>query len=170
MGIIKSIINWYQKKNRRKNEECDKLIALIDCALKEINAIFDGVEGFIDSCKASEWKQQNYELITSINDMTCFKKADRYKELLVKQEELSGEIDRLEKRIQKHNEIVARSKVQEGYSLIDQVEGRKLDQQQMTCIVKESRNHIMFSFLMLSRFCWRKNGRISEESRFGALH
>ncbi len=145
MGIIKSIINWYQKKTQRKNEKCNQLIFLIDCALKEINAIFDGAEGFIDSCKGVEWKQQNCELITSIKDMTCFRKAAHYKELLAKQAQLSNEIDRLEKRIQEHNEIVAQSKVQEGYSLIGQVEGRKLDQQQMTCIVKESHNQLVIA-------------------------
>ena len=36
-------------------------------------------------------------------------------------------------------------KVQAAYALIGDVEGRKLDQQQMTCIVKEAHNHLVIA-------------------------
>ncbi len=45
--------------------------------------------------------------------------------------------------IEKHNNAFLDDKVNEGYSLIGEVEGQQLDKQQMACIVKDAENHLV---------------------------
>lgn len=60
----------------------------------------------------------------------------QYKNLL-KRKDMLLEVSRLlPQRIQQHNNVVANNRIPRAYELIGNVEGRKLDRQQMTCIVK----------------------------------
>ena len=45
--------------------------------------------------------------------------------------------------IEKHNSVYLDDKVNEGYNLIGDVEGQRLDRQQMACIVKDTENHLV---------------------------
>ena len=47
--------------------------------------------------------------------------------------------------IQQHNNEVANNRIDKAYELIGEVEGRKLDRQQMACIVKEAHNHLVIA-------------------------
>ena len=66
------------------------------------------------------------------------KKAAKYKLLSKKQLELVDVVRSMSHQILQHNERAANMKIQAAYALIGDVEGQKLDQQQMTCIVKEA--------------------------------
>lgn len=45
--------------------------------------------------------------------------------------------------IEKHNSVYLDGKIEEGYNLIRDVEGQRLDRQQMACIVKDTENHLV---------------------------
>lgn len=72
-------------------------------------------------------------------------RATRARLLRNKQAELTSTAQNLSRQILLHNEQIARMKMQEAYALIGNIEGKRLDQQQMKCIIKEASNHLVIA-------------------------
>lgn len=147
MGIIQIIITKHKEKVAQRNDMCDSLIAQIDNALKEIGVLFLDLHSFVEPTKENEWRNRNSSLIASVSiaNIQKLKRAKCYKKLLEKQAELYRNANSLKQQISAHNDRVADAKIQEAYTLIGDVEGRKLDKQQMTCIVKDAHNHLVIA-------------------------
>ena len=147
MGLIKKIIAKHKERVKVRNEACDNLIAQVDTAIQEINLLFSDSQSFVDPGKETEWCNRNVSLIAdvSIINIQKLKKATHYKMLLEKQAELYRNANSLKQQISVHNDRVADTKIQNAYNLIGNVEGRKLDKQQMTCIVKDAHNHLVIA-------------------------
>lgn len=147
MGLIKKNIAKHKERVKVRNEACDNLIAQVDTAIQEINLLFSDSQSFVDPSKETEWCNRNVSLIAdvSIINIQKLKKATHYKMLLEKQAELYRNANSLKQQISVHNDRVADAKIQNAYALIGNVEGRKLDKQQMTCIVKDAHNHLVIA-------------------------
>jgi len=147
MGFIQEIIVRHKEKVRERNKLCDETIARVECALQEANGLFVEPQNFVDPQAENEWRNRNSGLLidTEVRKLTNFKKASRYKILTDKQTQLHDTARSLLQYIYQHNEKAALMKINEAYALIGDVEGRKLDQQQMVCIVKEVRNHLVIA-------------------------
>lgn len=147
MGFIKKIIAKHKERVKVRNEACDNLIAQVDTAIQEIKLLFSDSQSFVDPGKEIEWSNHNASLIAdmSITNIQKMKKAIHYKSLLEKQAELYHNANSLKQQISVHNDRVADAKIQNAYTLIGNVEGRKLDKQQMTCIVKDAHNHLVIA-------------------------
>lgn len=147
MGLIKKNIAKHKERVKVRNEACDNLIAQVDTAIQEINLLFSDSQSFVDPSKETEWCNRNVSLIAdvSIINIQKLKKATHYKMLLEKQAELYRNANSLKQQISVHNDRVADAKIQNAYALIRNVEGRKLDKQQMTCIVKDAHNHLVIA-------------------------
>lgn len=147
MGLIKKIIAKHKERVKVRNEACDNLIAQVDTAIQEINLLFSDSQSFVDPGKEIEWSNHNASLIADMNiiNIQKLKKATHYKILLEKQAELYRNANSLKQQISVHNDRVADAKIQNAYALIGNVEGRKLDKQQMTCIVKDAHNHLVIA-------------------------
>lgn len=147
MGLIKKIIAKHKERAKVRNEACDNLIAQVDTAIQEINLLFSDSQSFVDPGKEIEWSNHNASLIADMNIINIqeLKKAKQYKRLLEKQAELYQNANSLKQKISVHNDRVADTKIQNAYNLIGNVEGRKLDKQQMTCIVKDAHNHLVIA-------------------------
>lgn len=109
--------------------------------------MFSDSQSFVDPGKEIEWSNHNASLIADMNiiNIQKLKKATHYKMLLEKQAELYRNANSLKQQISVHNDRVADAKIQNAYALIGNVEGRKLDKQQMTCIVKDAHNHLVIA-------------------------
>lgn len=147
MGFIKLIIERHKEKNRLRNELCNSLIEQIHIAQQEINSIFQDQQSFVEPYKATEWYEQNSDLLEkiAISNIQKLKKATAFRDLLNKQAELYRNANTLVQRITEHNNRVADAKIQNAYDIIGDVEGRKLDRQQMTCIIKDAHNHLVIA-------------------------
>lgn len=147
MGVIQNIIANHKEKVKARNDMCDNLITQIDAALQEITIIFSDLQSFVEPSKESEWHNRNASLMTNIAlaNIHKIKKAAHYKKLLEKQAELYRSANSLKQQISIHNDRVADAKIQNAYTLIGDVEGRRLDKQQMTCIVKDVHNHLVIA-------------------------
>lgn len=147
MGLVKKIIAKHKERVKVRNEACDNLIAQVDTAIQEINLLFSDSQSFVDPGKEIEWSNHNASLIADMNiiNIQKLKKATHYKMLLEKQAELYRNANSLKQQISVHNDRVADAKIQNAYALIGNVEGRKLDKQQMTCIVKDAHNHLVIA-------------------------
>jgi DNA helicase-4 len=51
----------------------------------------------------------------------------------------------IQHRVHQHNEAVAKKRAEAAYALIGDVEGRRLDEQQLNCIVKKAHNHLVIA-------------------------
>lgn len=147
MGFIQTIIDKHKEKVKLRDDMCDNLIMQIDTALREITILFADSQSFVEPSKEFEWRNRNASLIAnvSITNIQKLKKAIRYKSLLEKQAELYRKANSLKQQISIHNDRVADAKIQNAYTLIGDVEGRRLDKQQMTCIVKDAHNHLVIA-------------------------
>lgn len=147
MIFIQSFIDRYRQKKQKKNDACDALIKKIDCAIVDANALFDDKQNFIEPQQSGSWSARHKILFDEISvpNTRGLKGAVQYKNL-IKRKEMFLEISRLlPQRIHQHNNDVANNRILRAYELIGDVEGRKLDRQQMTCIVKEAHNHLVIA-------------------------
>ena len=147
MGFIQKIVAQHKEKVKVRNDACDNLIAQVDTALQEIKTLFSDSQSFVDPSKEFEWSNRNASLIASVSitNTQKLKKATHYKSLLEKQAELYRSANSLKQQISVHNNRVADEKIKNAYALIGDVEGRRLDKQQMTCIVKDAHNHLVIA-------------------------
>ena len=147
MHYIKNILKKYKEKIRLRNQNCNHLITQIDLALTEAHDLFVNTSDFIEPAKAQEWIHQNALLLQALEEKQIknLKKAFRYKLLFQKQIELQQLKSSLKKEISIHNEQVASAKIENIYRFIGEVEGRKLDRQQLICIAKEAHNHLVIA-------------------------
>lgn len=147
MGFIQTIIDQHQKKVQERNDACNDLISRIDDALRDAKSIFSAPQVFVDPHTETEWRSRNSGILadSEAHKILRLKKAAKYKMLSEKQLELADIARSMSHQILQHNERAASMKVQAAYALIGDVEGRKLDQQQMTCIVKEAHNHLVIA-------------------------
>lgn len=147
MGFIKTIISKHKEKIKALNKSCDDLIIQIDSALKEIDTLFSDSQSFVEPMQATIWKNRNAEIIlgNGITNIKELKKAEHYNNLLNKQVELARIADSLKEQIGLHNNKVADAKIKNAYALLGEVEGKRLDKQQMTCIIKTVHNHLVIA-------------------------
>ena len=147
MGFIKTIILKHKEKVKVRNELCDNLIVQIDNALNEIEFLFSDFQSFVEPSQETIWKNRNAEIISSlgITNMQKLRKAEHYTNLLNKQVELLRTSDSLKKQISLHNEKVTDARIQNAYKLIGGVEGKRLDRQQMSCIIKDTHNNLVIA-------------------------
>lgn len=147
MGFIQKIVAQHKEKVKVRNDACDNLITQVDTALQEIKTLFSDSQSFVDPSKEFEWSNRNASLIASVSitNIQKLKKATHYKSLLEKQAELYRSANSLKQQISVHNNRVADEKIKNAYALIGDVEGRRLDKQQMTCIVKDAHNHLVIA-------------------------
>lgn len=147
MGFIQTIIDKHQKKVQERNDMCNDLISRIENALHDAKLIFSDSQAFVEPHIETEWKNRNSGILadSKTHKIQRLKKAVKYKILSNKQLELTDVANSMSHQIFQHNERVASMKVQAAYAIIGDVEGRKLDQQQMICIVKEVHNHLVIA-------------------------
>ena len=143
-----------KKHNRIKNEQklklnffCDQLISWLDDYIKNINGIFSSDSHYVTPDELAEYTRIYNILIynTDWNNMKYLQKADNYDKLCIKRKEFFFHSQDLENRINNHNNYAFKLKISKAYELIGDVEGRKLDLQQMTCIVKEPSSHLVIA-------------------------
>lgn len=147
MGFIKQIIENRNKKINSINDLCNEYISRIDRAIKAANSLFIDKSEYIMPEAQTEWYKNHGELFKIINEqhIKLIKKANSYKLLLDYESRFINCYNNFKNEIEKHNKLVAETKIKEAYKIIGKVEGRFLDSQQMTCIVKDFRNHLVIA-------------------------
>lgn len=147
MGFIQSVLERHQKKVQERNNACAELISRIDDALRDAKSMFSAPQAFIDPDAETAWRNRNSAVLadSETHKIQRLKKAAQYEMLAAKQLDLLDVTRSMAQQILQHNERAASMKIQAAYALIGEVEGRKLDTQQMTCIVKEAHNHLVIA-------------------------
>lgn len=144
MGFIQNIIDQHRQKAEARNAACNQYIEQMDRAMQEIYGLFADSQSVITPEKEAQWYARNSHLLTS-PDVQKTRGAARFGELSDRQAKLRQAVGALKQQIALHNERIIQIRIQNAYALIGSVEGRELDRQQMTCIVKEAHSHLVLA-------------------------
>ena len=108
--------------------------------------MFEDDNTYIGLSIDEEWFTRYSHLHNSkLTDDADLRKAKNYKTFVDRQNDLRRFSNSLVSLISEHNDKVADAKIRDAYSLIGDVEGRKLDRQQMMCVIKEAHNHLVIA-------------------------
>lgn len=135
-----------QNKERLENE-CNSLLEKINVAIGAANSYFVNPNAYVDISAADIWLDKyNYLIPNSTKEnIHCYRKCSQCKELLKRAYIFSTIPGSLGDNIRKHNDDLAKRQIEEGYRLVGDVEGRRLDEQQMISIVKPSMNTLIIA-------------------------
>ncbi len=147
---MKFICDYIKRKKERKqkiNFSCDQLIYWLDSFVDEIDSILNSKEKYVDPLEIFTYiNRYNTLLRTSENsNIKHLKKAKNYKQLLKKKQNYIFRSQKIMERMHTHNDYISSLKIPEAYEILGNIEGRKLDTQQMACIVKEPVNHLVIA-------------------------
>jgi len=146
MGFFRTIVDDYNKKRDEINNKCDSLIIEADTAINRIGTFFSDTVGYIDPYMGIEWNEELSSVLKHLNEsISSLKRAKRYKELIEKAGKINQYLEKLDSEISEYNEQMALSQIQSAYEVIGNVEGRRLDTQQMSCIVKDVKNNLVIA-------------------------
>lgn len=147
MGLISRFIEKKQAKEQQRNLACNSYILRMDGAVQEMQALFSDVTQYINPQVAEEFQKRGRQLKEELDNLQdrSIKKAVHYPLLLEKQEVFFQEIFSLSNKISVHNDHVAAAQASAVYAVIGDVEGRRLDQQQLSCIAKKAHNHLVIA-------------------------
>ncbi len=144
MSFIQKMIERYWQKTEARNTACNQYIEQMDRALQEIYGLFADSQCVITPQIEAEWYARNSHLLTS-PEVQKTRGATCFGELAARQTRLRQIAGALKQQIALHNQQVFQMKIQNAYGLIGNVENRKLDRQQMACIVKEAHSHLVLA-------------------------
>ena len=146
MNILSRL--WHSRKQRiaEINDRCQRLLDDTNGALSVINTLI-GSDDIIDPVWAEHVRShllEEYGYLLTAPDKKL-KKATAYRQLLAVRTDFIIKQEKLITSADEHNERVARKRLPDAYRTIGNVEGQKLDEQQMLSIVKETHNHLVIA-------------------------
>lgn len=141
------IFDSIKEKKRLRNERCNELINRTDKSITVHTEMFSDKKCFVSADIAENWKKRNNNLLIELNskDIKQLKKAENYSTLSNRISHLSYLLDNLENIRNKHNELAADERASAVYSIICEVEGKKLDRQQLVAISKVVHTHLVLA-------------------------
>ena len=129
------------------NQLCVRFVERMDATIAEQANLFRDVTEFVDPEAGDAWIRRAKVLLDEWNvlDQKRMSKTEGYQVMLKKLDISAGMQHTIHDRIRQHNNQVANRRAQAAYALIGDVEGRRLDEQQLNCIVKRAHNHLVIA-------------------------
>lgn len=136
-----------ESSKQRKERECREFCDQLDIAIGAANSYLAHPDVFVDVTTSDVWINQYSSLRDKLTPevIKSYKKAVRYVPLWEKNQLFNSVFETLKENIIKHNNDLAERLLPRGYEVIGNVEGRKLDKQQMISVVKPSKNHLIIA-------------------------
>ena len=139
-GITK-IIYWNELED-------DELIRQMECAVEEGRKIWSGKNSFVDPEEAERYREtwcDAYHTAKRKTEKLTYGWGVSGKRIKKSAPSFIALYEQLPKILSDHNEAIAEKRIEHAQKLILPVEGRTLDHQQMLCITKEARNHLVLA-------------------------
>ena len=127
------------------NRLCKQIKTESDILQTEHIDLFRDATEFVDPEKGNAWAQEVAKLQIRWNNVPDIRwqQTVEYNAVVQNFIALSNLKGTIQHRVHQHNEAVAKKRAEAAYALIGDVEGRKLDEQQLNCIVKKAHNHLV---------------------------
>ena len=129
------------------NRICKQIRTESDTLRAQHIDLFRDVTEFVDPEKGNAWAQEVAKLQIRWNNVPDIRwqRTVEYNVVVQNLVALSNLKGNIQHRVHQHNEAVAKKRAEAAYALIGDVEGRKLDEQQLNCIVKKAHNHLVIA-------------------------
>lgn len=140
MGLLSKAIDKIAGNSVKRDEICDEADAFIGRVQYE----FSNSNEFIKLERAQIINDECEDMLKKINSISFLAYVPTSK-LNVKKAELKNFSGTIEQKLNDHNDRIASIFAVKARDIIGEVEGRKLDDQQMKCIVKPMENHLVIA-------------------------
>ncbi len=129
------------------NRVCKQIRSQADDLQAHHTDLFKEKTEFVDPERGNAWAQEVAKLQIRWNNVpdTRWQKTVEYNTVAKKIVALSNLKGNIQRCVHQHNEAVAKNRAEAAYALIGDVEGRRLDEQQLNCIVKKAHNHLVIA-------------------------
>lgn len=141
MGFIANFFQNRKEKIEKRNALCEALLAEVNSAIFDIEGFFENEAEYVNEaqekqlfCKCAALKEK-----TSPLAIKPLAKTRAFNQLTSARNMFLQKINSISQMVAEHNKVV----IEKAYKLIGDVEDRKLDPQQMLCIVKKAHNHLV---------------------------
>lgn len=140
MGILGKALDKIVGNTARRDDICDE----VDAFVRTTQTVFGNSHEFVDNEWALKVKEDCKGMLEKINGVSLLAllPVGKLNDKKIKVEKLSQEI---ESQVRSHNDKIATALANKAREIIGDVEGRKLDDQQMKCIVKPMPNHLVIA-------------------------
>ena len=147
LNMLRKLIEKYKEKRVRLLSEYQEYYKGIDTIRNEYLRLFENKDIFIDPEIINTWTEKREKFVEESDNRSLkrFKKIANYKKTQRIKVDLISQLKNIESHISNHNNRLAQKKINYAYELVGMVEGRKLDNQQMQSIVKESHNQLVIA-------------------------
>ena len=147
MWIISGIINKRKQKQLEKNEECLQLSLQNKAVLQEVYEQLNQKKELIDLQFFERWQRDHKHLIVQMQGLKLSynQNCETYCELETTHRELLDLSLSLRQKIINHNEQIIQQNMNDYYQVVGAVEGEKLDEKQMSAVVKNAHNQLIIA-------------------------
>ena len=131
-----------------KDLDDDTLLSQIDEALQEEKSLWCSQQDFLDPCKVRSFQDKYHSTYCSAKKKTSgilFSIGLSGRKIRNLAPQFIEVYENLPSKLHAFNEWLANKKASDAAKLILPVEGKMLDNQQMMCITKEVRNHLVLA-------------------------
>lgn len=131
-----------------KELDDDVLLSQMDVALQEEKALWNSQEKFLDPCDGKSFQEKWYSAYCSAKKRTSgllFSIGISGRKIRKLAPQFIEIYEKLPSKLHAHNDWLAKQKAADAARLILPVEGKTLDEQQLRCITKEIRNHLVLA-------------------------
>lgn len=147
MFFLKRIIFKHREQKRALNVHCDTLIKRIENAISDTDQLFLDDKTYINISEVDIWKDCHRKLSDEINTLNLkqLKRAKNYHHLENNLAEYQKFPEQLKSHILAHNESALELRMAEVENFVGEVEGRKLDRQQLKCIADDANSQLVIA-------------------------
>lgn len=148
MGLFDAILNMFSRGGSERTERRNLLMSELREEELKLQTYTDHLIGFVYSFSYKELsiECQNLEFRAEKELRTFrFAKGATYSSLKTSFESFQNAQKTFLFKIQDHNNRALKQKIEEAYQLIGEIEGQKLDLQQMACVVKDPHSHLVIA-------------------------
>lgn len=149
MGLFDAISNILGKgTSDERAERRSFLMSELQAEEQKLKAYTSNLTGFIYSFSYKDLTSECQDLESRAEkELRTFRfiKGQAYFSLKSSFESFQNAQKSFMNKIQAHNNIALKQKIEDAYRVIGEVEGQKLDPQQMACVVKEPHSHLVIA-------------------------
>lgn len=148
MDLWSKMLSSISDKLLPKNLDDDTLLQQMDKALQEENSLWCSQQAFLNPCVAKSFQERWYSAYCSAKKKAgskLFSIGLSGRKIRNSALQFIEAYEHLPSKLQSHNDWLASQKAADAAKLILPVEGKMLDDQQLQCITKEVRNHLVLA-------------------------
>ncbi len=144
MCFLRKFFDEWRRKKDDANRHNDTISTELNAATLALDALFADPDRYIDAAELLKWQRQWRHLSSADGYLRSVKKKTAAeKNNLERIAAFSQRFSELADQVNRHNDAYIAARLENLKKMILPIEGKNLDAQQLACILKEGRNHLV---------------------------